>query len=139
MIDYDQPVGLQSQRESGIGTYVSINVNINVLCAQNFGGSDCTECVPGFTGPNCESDVNIDNCVGVDCSRNGQCVDDVDSFSCTCDPDFTGDRCQTTINDCLGVDCSGNRRCVDGVNSYTCECMTGYSGPRCDEGIFKLK
>ena len=69
-----------------------MDLSVTALCAQNFGGSDCTQCV---TGHNC--DAEVDDCVGVTCNGNGQCVDDVDSFSCTCDPGFTGDRCQINI------------------------------------------
>ena len=62
------------------GGLVTINVNITVYCAQNFQGSDCTQCIPGFTGPMC--DENIDDCVGVDCSGNTVCVDGVNTFMC---------------------------------------------------------
>ena len=103
-----------------------------MLCAQNFGGSDCTQCIPGFTGPNCDV---VDDCVGVTCSGNGQCVDGVNSFSCTCDPGFIGELCQTNIDNCMSLGCSGNGECVDGIDNFTCECMAGYSGPLCDEGI----
>ena len=113
---------------------MSINVNITVLCAQNSQGADCTECVPGFTGPNCDE---VDDCVGVTCSGNGLCVDGVGTFQCFCDPEFIGEMCQTNINDCVGVNCSGNGLCVDGVNSFTCECMTGYGGTLCSEGIMQ--
>ena len=68
VINHNESVRLQSQRESSTGSIVVINVNITVLCVQNFGGSDCTQCIPGFIGPNC--DVNIDDCVGVNCSDN---------------------------------------------------------------------
>ena len=124
MINHNKLVSLQSQRES-LGAYVLINVNITALCAQNFGGADCTQCVPGFTGSNC--DKVDDDCVGVTCNGNGQCVD----------PGFIGVKCQANINDCVGVNCSGNGRCVDGVNSFTCECMTGYGGTLCSEGIIQ--
>ena len=62
----------------------------------------------------------------------GQCVDGVDSFNCGCDPGFTGEMCQTNIDDCVGVGCSRNGECLDGVNSFTCECSPGYTGPLCD-------
>ena len=90
VINHNEPVR-QSQRLSITETFVSINVNINVLCAENFEGSDCTQCVPGFTGPNC--DVNIDDCVGVNCSGNGQCVDEVNDFTCTCMTGYSGLAC----------------------------------------------
>ena len=64
-----------------------------MLCAENFQGPSCTDCSrPGFTGPNCDE---IDNCLGVDCGS-GECVKDINSFSCTCDPGYTGERCEDT-------------------------------------------
>ena len=53
----------------------------------------------------------------------GDCVDGVNLFHYTCDPGFTGELCQTNIDDCVGVTCSGNGVCVDGVNSFTCQCI----------------
>ena len=52
----NEPSGNMTIREIG---FVTINVNITVFCAQNFQGSDCTQCIPGFTGPMC--DENIDD------------------------------------------------------------------------------
>ena len=98
-----------------------MEVNITVLCA------------PGFTGMMCEED--IDDCVGVSCNENGQCVDGMDSFICMCDPGFTGKLCQINADDCAGINCSGNGECVDEVNTFTCECSPGYRGPLCAEGI----
>ena len=63
--------------------FVTINVIITVFCAQTFQGSDCTQCIPGFTGPMC--DENIDDCLGETCSGNGQCVDGLNTFTCNCD------------------------------------------------------
>ena len=126
-----------------IGMYniVTMNLTVTVFCEENFGGSDCTQCVPGLTGPNCDM---IDHCFGVNCSGNGECnMDGIDTTHCICDPGFTGDRCQINIDDCAGVDCysshGGNGQCVDGVNTFTCECTPGFSGPKCSEsGIMTL-
>ena len=35
-------------------------------------------------------------------------------FVCDCLPGYTGDECETDINECEGQDCSGNGRCMDG-------------------------
>ena len=80
-------ITLQSQTTSR----AVINMNIRVLCAQNFQGSDCTQCVSGFTGAMC--DVNTDDCTRVNCSGNGQCADGINSFTCDCIPGFTGAEC----------------------------------------------
>ena len=51
---------------------------------------------PGFTGPQCE--VNINDCTGVTCNGNGQCADGTNTFTCICDPDFTGELCETNVS-----------------------------------------
>lgn len=33
---------------------------------------------------------------------------------------FTGDKCQTNINDCMGISCPAGTVCVDLVNRYEC-------------------
>ena len=60
-----QGVGADSGEVSLTGMYeiVTMKVNTTVLC------------VPGFTGTMCEE--NIDDCVGVSCGENRQCVDGV--------------------------------------------------------------
>ena len=119
------------QNYRGIYNIVTMNLTITVFCEVNFGGSDCTQCVPGFIGPNCNE---TDHCFGVNCSGNGECnMDGMGTIHCICDPGFTGELCKTNIDNCVGVDCSGSGRCVDGVNSFTCECTAGFSGPLCSE------
>ena len=55
----------------GMFGFVTImDLSITVLCAENFEGPDCTECVPGFIGTDCQ----VDDCIGVNCSGNGVCV-----------------------------------------------------------------
>ena len=136
LIDHNLTVAESRQQNyTGIYGFVTMNLTITVFCEGNFGGSDCTQCVPGFTGPDCNE---TDHCFGVDCSGNGECrMDVVDSFYCVCDPGFTGELCQTNM--CVGVDCSGNGRCVVGVNNFTCECAHGFTGPLCSEsGTYDL-
>ena len=95
-INHDLPVG-ESGRKNHTGTFrfVTMDLNITVLCVGNFEGPDCTECVPGFTGTDCQT--NINDCEGVDCSGNGQCLDGVNSFTCECDLGYTGLLCDTQI------------------------------------------
>ena len=98
-----------------------------MLCAENFEGPDCTECVPGFTGTDCQ------NYVQQDFSGNGNPLyPDNSCILCECVPGFTGADCQTNIDDCVGVNCSGNGQCLDRVNFFTCECDPGYTGLLCD-------
>ena len=97
LINHTSSVGIKSERRnhSGLFDFVTVDLSITVLCAENFQGPSCTECTqPDFTGANCDE---IDNCAGMDCG-NGECVNDIDSFSCTCDPGYTGELCKTSIN-----------------------------------------
>ena len=61
---------LASCRRVHTETFVTMDLNITVLCVENFQEPDCTQCVTGFT--------EVDDCVGV--SGRGQCVDGVDSL-----------------------------------------------------------
>ena len=135
LIDHNLTVAESRQQNyTGMYGYVTMNLTITVFCEGNFSGSDCTQCVPGFTGPDCICN-ETDHCFGVNCSGNRVyfSVDGMGTFHCVCDPGFTGELCQTNIDDCVGVDCSGNGRCVDGVNNFTCECTLGFRGPLCSE------
>ena len=119
LIDHNLTVAeSQQQNHIGIFEFVIMNLTITVFC------------IPGEP---CQT--NIDDCVGVDCSANGRCVDGVNTFTCDCVQGFTGEFCQTNVDDCVGVDCSGNGRCVDGVNTFACDCVQGFTGELCQTNI----
>ena len=125
LIDHNLPVAESlQQNHTGIYNLVTMNLTITVFC------------VPGFTGPDCNE---TDHCFGVNCSGNGECsMDGMGTFHCACNPDFTGELCQTNIDDCVDVDCSGNGLCMDGLNNFTCDCVPGFSGPLCNEGTHHI-
>ena len=85
------------------------------------------ECLPGFVGESC-----VPVCSTDPCSNNGTCLQSVSGFTCACRGDFTGETCETRINDCQDVDCN-NGTCVDGVLSFTCQCDPGFTGDFCEE------
>ena len=92
LIDHNQTVEQPlRQNHTGVYNFVTMDLTITVVCAENFEGSDCTQCAPGFTGVLCET--NINDCVGVNCSGNDQCVDGVNNFTCECAPGFRGPKC----------------------------------------------
>jgi hypothetical protein len=66
-------------------------------------------------------------CDDMQCNH-GQCVDG----SCVCDPGYTGDSCETNIDDCNPNPCQNGGTCTDGVDSYSCDCAEGYSGENCE-------
>lgn len=51
------------------------------------GGYYCT-CERGWTGPNCEIEIN--ECLSNPCLNGGSCVDELDGFYCTCPLGFIG-------------------------------------------------
>ena len=95
----------------------------------NIGLSFEVECLPGFAGESC-----VPVCSTDPCSNNGTCLQSVSGFTCACRGDFTGETCETRINDCQDVDCNDGT-CVDGVLSFTCQCDPGFTGDFCEDGI----
>lgn len=88
-----ETIGEAPQRRtySGVFSFVTMDVAVSVRCAGNFQEPDCIQCDLGFTGADCE--VNINECAGVNCSGNGVCVDGINSFTCDCDAGFRGTLC----------------------------------------------
>ena len=77
----------------------------------------------------------------MNCSGNGICVDGISKFTCDCSSGFTGELCETNINDCIEVNCSGNGTCVDGITNFTCDCSPSFTGDLnrvCINGITTL-
>ena len=134
LIDHDLPVGESTQRQTYNGTFgfVTMDLNITVFCAGNFQVPDCTQCVIGFTGADC---LEVDNCVGVNCSGNGRCVDRANTFTCSCSAGFTGRLCEVDIDDCSSNPCSVGGQCVDGIDNFTCTCDPGFTGGACQINI----
>ena len=53
-------------------------------------------CDSGYSGENCEVDINECKMASNSYNGRGECVDD---FSYICDPGFTGKRCDWNIDD----------------------------------------
>lgn len=49
-------------------------------------------------------------------------------FSCHCPAGFTGDRCESNIDDCINNKCENNATCNDLVQAYECKCQQGFMG-----------
>ena len=85
---------------SGPPQSASMSLSFRVVCAENYFGPDCSRycasnctCDPGYTGEFCHE---TDDCLGVNCSGNGVCLDDVDSFICQCETGYSGALCDET-------------------------------------------
>ena len=62
---------------------------------------------------------------------NGACVFTSSGPGCECHVGFTGNTCQTEINECQSNPCV-HGTCTDVVNKFTCSCLEGYSGMLCE-------
>lgn len=80
--------------------------------------------------------VKINNCTfdgiceKVEC-QHGHCVEDFDRGKCMCQLGWSGEFCQSNIDECAqGNNCSKeNGVCVDHPDGYyTCECHPGFTG-----------
>ncbi|MEM6730163.1 MAG: YHYH protein [Myxococcota bacterium] len=93
------------------------NSNTNVTCDAGFSGNPCT---------------NINECAeGADnCSMNATCTDNAGSFSCACNPPFSGDGIMCT-NPCDPTPCLNGASCASNAGAAVCSCLPGYDGPVC--------
>ncbi|XP_077188844.1 protein crumbs homolog 1 isoform X3 [Paroedura picta] len=77
------------------------NEKENLTC-YNYG--NCTElqghlecmCLPGFTGPRCEEDIN--ECMSDPCLNGGLCQNLFNKFRCICDIHHAGERCEVDLS-----------------------------------------
>ncbi|XP_060571839.1 fibropellin-3-like isoform X2 [Ruditapes philippinarum] len=89
------------------------------------------DCLSGFTGSNCETD--IDECMSSPCQNGGACIDEVDAFYCKCDSAYPGDYCEIDLyNSCAASPCQGNGTCTQEENGYNCTCPPGIVGLNCE-------
>uniref|UniRef100_A0A1I8G0V6 Delta-like protein n=1 Tax=Macrostomum lignano TaxID=282301 RepID=A0A1I8G0V6_9PLAT len=71
------------------------------------------------------------------CQNGGTCSSKDSSpwYSCSCAPGFTGQNCETNIDDCQPNPCKNGATCIDGINSYSCKCYDGFDSTDCSNEI----
>ena len=57
LINHNLSIGEVPPRQSytGIYNFLTMDLTIKAVCAENFTGADCTECVSGYTGAFCDN------------------------------------------------------------------------------------
>ncbi|CAH0722106.1 unnamed protein product, partial [Brenthis ino] len=133
------------------GTYCELEESLDPQCVarpcRNGGscrvpagaGADAyvCDCPPGYTGRDCETDV--DECAAAAaagaraCLHGGRCLDAANAYTCDCTgTGYTGARCESNVNECeeeRGV--CGHGACYDTYGGFVCACLPGYTGERC--------
>ncbi|XP_025086757.1 uncharacterized protein LOC112559636 [Pomacea canaliculata] len=76
-------------------------------------------------------------CSSGPCFNNGTCtnIPDNSTFDCSCQPGFSGVRCETNVDDCASSPCRNGATCTDAVNAFICTCAAGYTGSQCETDI----
>ena len=59
-----------------------------ISCTDQFNSSYTCDCINGFEGTNCETDIN--ECTSEPCENGATCVDLPGKFECICAPGFEG-------------------------------------------------
>jgi len=98
----------------------------------------CLACIEGFTGADCEED--LDECSSTSevpvCQNGGACVNEFGGYRCDCTQGFGGRNCENKLNGCIiasgGDRCMYGGNCIDIPGGFSCNCQPGYVGNRCE-------
>ncbi|XP_071943795.1 uncharacterized protein [Antedon mediterranea] len=66
------------------------------------------------------------------CTNGGACLTVGNAYSCNCAPGFSGQNCQSNVNDCSGISCMNGGECIDHIDGFDCACADGFTGTTCE-------
>ncbi|XP_069677103.1 protein eyes shut isoform X2 [Periplaneta americana] len=102
-------------------------------CTDGVAAFNCT-CPDGYAGAFCETDEAVCNATGESrCMNGGLCIEGPgDTFTCSCLAGWTGELCNTSIDECASSPCLNGGVCVDRHADYACACPFGFTGKNCE-------
>ncbi|XP_070174131.1 cubilin-like [Littorina saxatilis] len=119
------------------------------LCRTNNGGchplATCSEvsglsctCPAGYIGSGfgpsgCALGGSATGACASNPCRNGACTVSGSSYTCSCNPGYTGRNCDSDINECNNNPCANGGTCTNTAGSFTCLCTSDFTGPTCLE------
>ncbi|WAR27674.1 FAT4-like protein [Mya arenaria] len=105
-------------------------------CVNTDGSFECKDCLEGWTGQLCNT--NIDECTlpgNPVCKNGGLCTDTEGGVSCNCTgTGYEGTRCDVDVDECDGDPCLHGGLCSNSVGSYACTCTDAFYGKNCEIG-----
>ncbi|VVC92301.1 unnamed protein product [Leptidea sinapis] len=116
--------------EAAVGAEGGLGPCVNAAACNNSAGGYSCACLPGWTGRDCE--LNVDDCTG-QCLHGATCIDLVDDFHCACAAGYAGRTCARDVDDCASRPCRNGGECVDLLDAYRCICPVGFSGLDCED------
>ena len=129
----------QGQPEGKLFPHPSIKTSF-VLCSEN-GNYNIQVCPIGLVYNTFlqRCDYNNDEpdlsnpCKQNPCKNSAKCtqVTSSNNFTCSCNPGFTGQLCETNVDECDNANCGDGSTCIDLINGYVCLCPSNYYGSDC--------
>ncbi|XP_041969343.1 protein serrate-like [Aricia agestis] len=114
----------------GVSADAALGPCVNAAACNNTAGGYACACLAGWTGRDCE--LNVDDCTG-QCLNGATCIDLVDDFHCACAAGWAGRTCARDVDDCASRPCRNGGECVDLLDAYRCICPVGFSGTDCED------
>lgn len=101
----------------------------DATCTNTGQGSYTCKCAAGFTGTNCE--IEVDDCQQQPCFNGGTCTDMGSTYQCRCPVGFRGQQCESSATSCDESPCLNDGTCSMTGDMYHCRCPSGFTGDNC--------